>query len=312
MQVFRHFSGLPESVRGAAVAIGNFDGVHLGHQAVIDEAGRIARSAGVPWGVLTFEPHPRAVFKPAAEPFVLTPYRMKARHIEEMGVDFLVVLQFDMEFARRSAEEFVSEILVGGLAAHHVVSGFDFGFGHKREGDGAFLAKAGMRHGFASTTVPAIDDARGEPVSSTRIRELLVAGDPRAAAELIGRPYQIEGRVVPGDQRARDLEVPTANILLEHSIHPAIGIYAVRAGIDLGAETVWHDGVANFGYRPTLGAGALVFESHLFDFSGDLYGRHLRVALVEFLRPEVEFTTVEALKEQIDDDCRKARRLLAG
>lgn len=312
MQIFRHFSGLPEDVRGAAVAIGNFDGVHLGHQAVINEAGRIARSAGVPWGVLTFEPHPRAVFQPDSGQFVLTPYRMKARHIEEMGVDFLVVLQFDLNFARRSAEEFVAEILVGGLGAHHVVSGFDFGFGHKREGDGAFLAKAGMRHGFASTTVPAVDDAGGEPVSSTRIRELLVAGDPRGAAELIGRPYQIEGRVVPGDKRARDLEVPTANILIEHSINPAIGIYAVRAGIDLGAETVWHDGVANFGYRPTLGAGRLVFESHLFDFSGDLYGRHLRIALIDFLRPEVEFTTVEALKAQIDDDCREARRRLAG
>jgi riboflavin kinase/FMN adenylyltransferase len=312
MQIFRHFSGLPSAVHGGAVAIGNFDGVHLGHRAVIQEAGRIARSSGAPWGVLTFEPHPRAVFTPTNEPFVLTPYRMKAHHVAEMGVDFLVVLHFDLEFAKRTAEQFVTEILVGGLEARHVVSGFDFGFGRKREGNGAYLAKAGQRHGFASTTVPAVNDDTGEPVSSTRIRELLVSGDPRGAAELIGRAYEIEGRVVPGDQRARGLGVPTANIVLDKSIHPAIGIYAVRAGFDRGAETVWHDGVSNFGYRPTLGAGALVFETHLFDFTGDLYGRHLRIALVDFLRPEVEFTTVEALKAQIDDDCREARRRLAG
>jgi riboflavin kinase/FMN adenylyltransferase len=312
MQIFRHFSGLPEAVQGAAVAIGNFDGVHLGHRAVIEEAGRAARDLGAPWGVLTFEPHPREVFQPDAPRFILTPYRVRARHIEEIGVDFLVGLHFDKAFSQITAGRFVADILVGGLGARHVVSGFDFGFGKGREGNGAFLEAEGAKHGFTATTVAAVPDETGEPISSTRIREMLVAGDPKGAARLLGHPYEIEGRVLYGDQNGRKLGVPTANIRLEKSILPATGIYAVRAGVDHGTETVWHDGVANFGYRPTLGAGELVFESHLFDFSGDLYGRHLRVQLVDYVRPEVEFTSVEALKAQIDDDCREARKRLAG
>ncbi len=312
MRIFRHYDELPADARGAAVAVGNFDGVHRGHQAVIGEAGRIARSAGMPWAVLTFEPHPRTVFKPDGEPFRLTPFRIKARHIEALGVDELFVLHFDLEFSRRPAEDFVEGVLVAGLGARHVVSGYDFVFGHGRRGDCDLLLHEGRDAGFDVTCVAAVNDGDGRPYSSTRVRQCLVAADPRGAAHVLGRPFEIEGRVEHGDARGHAIGFPTANLHFAEYLRPAVGVYAVRAGIDQGTHTQWHDGVANLGRRPTFAGTDLVLEAHLFDFDGDLYGQHLRVALIDYLRPETKFDGVDALKAQITADCTRASEILAG
>jgi riboflavin kinase/FMN adenylyltransferase len=313
MRIFRHFEDLPADCRGAVVAIGNFDGVHRGHQEVIGEAGSLAKAAGVPWAVLTFEPHPRAVFRPGGDPFRLTPFRTKAHHIEAMGADILIVLHFDVEFSRRSAEDFVAEVLVDSLAAHHVVSGYDFVFGHGRGGDCDLLLHMGKENGFGFTAVPAVLDENGGVYSSTRARECLRNAEPRAAANILGRPFEIEGRVEHGDARGRTIGWPTANLFLDEYLRPARGGYAVRAGIDAGADTVWHDGIANLGVRPTfVEQSDLVLEAHLFDFDADLYGQHLRVQLIEYLRPEIKFDGVEALIAQIEADAITAREILAG
>ncbi len=311
MHVFRHFENLPDEVRGASVAVGNFDGVHLGHQAVIGEAGRVARDQGIPWAVLSFEPHPRSLFTTDQEPFRLTPFRIKARHVEALGVDNMIVLHFDHEFAGLSADDFVKKVLVKGLGARHVVSGYDFVFGHKRAGNCELLLHKGKEEGFDFTCVSAVDD--GETIySSTRVRRCLKAGDPRGAANLLGRPFEIEGRVEHGDARGRTIGFPTANLHLGEYLRPALGVYAVRAGIDEGADTRWLEGVANFGNRPTFDKKDAIFEVHLFDFDGDLYGRHLRIALVDFLRKEKKFDGLDDLKAQIALDSDNARQILAA
>ncbi len=309
MQIFRHFENLPSEVRGASVAVGNFDGVHLGHRAVIGEAGRVARDQAIPWAVLSFEPHPRSLFSPGGEPFRLTPFRIKARHIEELGVDALIVLHFDEAFAALGADDFVNRVLVEGLGARHVVSGYDFVFGHKRSGNCELLLHKGQEQGFDFTCVSAVDD--GETVySSTGVRNLLRAGDPRGAAALLGRDFEIEGRVEHGDKRGRTIGFPTANLHLGEYLRPAKGVYAIRAGVDEGTETRWMDGVANFGNRPTFDGKDAIFEAHLFDFDGDLYGRHLRIALVDYLRAEKKFDGLDDLKAQIALDGEQARRIL--
>jgi len=311
MRIFRHYQDLPAEARGSAVAIGNFDGVHLGHQAVIGEAGRIARDAGIPWAVLSFEPHPRTLFRPDDAPFRLTPFRIKARHIEKMGVDALIVLHFDAELAGLSADDFVHKVLIKGLNAHHVVSGYDFVFGHKRAGNCELLLHKGKREGFDFTCVSAVDDG-AKVYSSTQVRTCLKQGDPRGAAAMLGRPFEIEGRIEYGDARGRSIGFPTANLHLDDYVRPATGVYAIRAGIDAGPETRWLDGVANLGRRPTFDGEDIVLEAHLFDFDGDLYGRHLRVALIEYLRAEQKFDGVDSLKAQIARDCEHARKVLAA
>ncbi len=311
MRIFRHFHDLPPEARGAAVAIGNFDGLHRGHRAVIDEAGHIARAAGMPWAVLTFEPHPRAFFNPETEPFRLTPLRIKVRHIEALGVDCMIVLRFDGDFSRLAAETFVADVLVKGLEARHVVSGYDFVFGHRRAGNTELLLHMGETYGFGFTCVTAVRDAEGTAYSSTRVREFLGNADPGAAAEVLGRHFEIEGRVTHGDHRGHTIGYPTANLRLGEYLRPANGVYAVRAGIDRGAATVWHAGVANLGRRPTFAGAEVILEVHLFDFDGDLYGRHLRVALVGYLRPEKKFDGLHDLKAQIATDSARARHALA-
>jgi len=311
MRIFRHYQDLPAEARDCAVAIGNFDGVHLGHQAVIGEAGRIARDAGIPWAVLSFEPHPRTLFRPDDAPFRLTPFRIKARHIEKLGVDALIVLHFDAELAGLPADDFVHKVLIEGLNAHHVVSGYDFVFGNKRAGNCELLLHKGKREGFDFTCVSAVDDG-SKVYSSTQVRTCLKQGDPRGAAAMLGRPFEIEGRIEYGDARGRSIGFPTANLHLDDYVRPATGVYAIRAGIDAGPETRWLDGVANLGRRPTFDGEDIVLEAHLFDFDGDLYGRHLRVALIEYLRAEQKFDGVDSLKAQIARDCEHARKVLAA
>jgi riboflavin kinase / FMN adenylyltransferase len=294
------------------VAAGNFDGVHLGHQAVLGEAKALARRLDAPFAVLTFEPHPRVVFQPGLPPFRLTPFRAKSRELETLGVDLLFTLHFDLAFAQKTAEEFVAEVLVAGLGIKAVVVGYDFVFGNKRRGTAELLKTEGSKHGFDVKVVAPVSAAGGVVYSSTQIREHLVAGRPREAAALLGRPWEIDGRVDVGDKLGRTIGFPTANIDLADYLRPAPGVYAVRAGIEEGGKTEWHDGAANLGWRPTVGGKDLRLEAHLFDFGGDLYGKHLRVAFIERLRPEQRFAGLDALKAQIAADCAQARQLLAA
>lgn len=311
MHLFRHYEGLPSEATGGAVAIGNFDGVHLGHRAVIEKTGAIARAQGIPLGVLTFEPHPRQVFQPLIPPFRLSSLRTKAHLLEGLGVDCLYAQHFDLDFAKRSAESFVDEVLVKGLKVRHVVVGEDFVFGHRRLGNVALLRDMGAAQDFQVTCLQPVRDGSGEIIASRRIRDLLVAGRPDQAARLLGRFWEIEGRVEQGDQIGRKLGFPTANVALGEHQRPKAGIYAVRAGIDEGARTIWHNGVASLGWRPTFNGQDLRFEVHIFDFTGDLYGRHLRVSLVGYLREELEFDGVDPLIAQIHQDAAQARALLA-
>ncbi len=312
MRIFRHFHDLPAEARGAAVAIGNFDGLHRGHRAVIDEAGHIARAAGMPWAVLTFEPHPAASFSSGAEPCRLTRFGSKARTIGARGVDGMIGRRLDRDFSHRPAGAFVTDVLVKGLGARHVVSGYDFVFGHKRAGNTELLLHRGEKDGFGFTCVTAMRDADGKAYSSTRVRAFLKNAEPGAAAEVLGRHFEIEGRVAHGDHRGQAIGYPTANLHLGEYLRPANGVYAVRAGVDRGAATVWHAGVANLGRRPTFAGTDVILEVHLFDFDGDLYGRHLRVALVGYLRPEKKFDGLDDLKAQIAADSVRARHVLAG
>ncbi|WP_142847902.1 bifunctional riboflavin kinase/FAD synthetase [Telmatospirillum sp. J64-1] len=310
MRIFRHYAELPAEVKGGVVALGNFDGVHCGHQAVIGRALAVAADLGVPSGVMTFEPHPRAFFNPALANFRLSPFRIKARLIEALGVESLFMQHFDSAFAALTAERFVEEVLVAGLGVRHVVVGYDYVFGKGRQGDPQLLRDMAVRHGFGVDTVEPVRGEGGVVYSSTRIREHLAAGRPGEASRLLGRYWEIEGRVEHGDARGRTIGFPTANLHLGEYLHPARGVYAVRAGVDRGGETLWMNGVANFGRRPTFDKTEALLEVHLLDYSGDLYGQHLRVALVDFLRPERKFDGIDALKAQINQDAADARRVL--
>jgi riboflavin kinase/FMN adenylyltransferase len=278
---------------------------------VIGEAGSIARAQNKPWAVMTFEPHPDSLFKPDGAPFRLTTMRTKAHMIQSLGVDELLVQHFDQEFAGLSAGAFVDQVIVKGLGASHVVSGYDFQFGKKRQGDCDTLLHMGRERDFGFTAVPKVVDENGVVYSSTRVRECLAAGDVRGAKHVLGRSFELEGRVEHGDARGSTLGFPTANIHLDEFLRPATGVYAIRAGLDEGQGTTWLNGVANFGRRPTFHAeDDVVLEAHLFDFSGDIYGKHLRVKLIERLREEKKFDGLDALKAQIASDCEKAREIL--
>ncbi|MEQ8666974.1 MAG: bifunctional riboflavin kinase/FAD synthetase [Rhodospirillales bacterium] len=313
MRIFEDYRDIPDAFLGSAIAIGNFDGVHLGHQAVIGEAGRIARAQGDPWAVMSFEPHPRLFFKPDQPPFRITPKQAKVQAVADLGCDLMIVLPFDRALATMEAEAFVADVLVGALRVKHVACGYDFHFGKGRAGNPAMLLDAGQRLGFDFTVVNAVDDGDGHVYSSTLIREYLKAGEMRAVADLLGRPFEIAGEVVRGDQRGREWGFPTANIALDGYIEPKFGIYAVRlavGGVGDGAP-VWIDGVANLGIRPMFETREPWLEVHLFDFSGDLYGKTVRVQLLEFIRPEMKFDGLDALTAQIAEDCQTARKLLA-
>jgi len=312
MRIFRHYETLPEEARGATIAIGNFDGVHKGHQTVINEAGLIARDAGMPWAVLTFEPHPRSVFRPGSEPYRLTSFRTKARALEKLRVDAMIVQRFNRAFSERPAEDFVTDVLVKGFGARHVVAGYDFVFGHGRGGSCELLLAMGKEYGFGFTAVSAVESPDGIVYSSTAVRERLEAGDPKGAAAILGRPYAIEGRVAHGDKRGRTIGFPTANIHLGQWLRPARGVYAVRVEILDGHNTTTVDGVANIGNRPTINGTADLLEVFLFGFEGDLYGKILSVGLIDYIRPERKFDGLDELKKQIAEDTGRAREVLSG
>lgn len=310
---FRRITGsadLPEGLRGAVVAIGNFDGVHRGHQAVLKRALETGEKIGAPVLALTFEPHPRSFFRPEEPLFRLTPAPMKARLLEALGLDGVVEMPFTKAVAGTEAEDFLSGILVGDLAVRHIVTGYDFHFGRARRGTPAFMAEAGAANGFGVTTVDAFEDEGGEAVSSTRIRELLAQGEIVQASALLGYRFTVEASITRGKQLGRKLGFPTANMALPEHADLRHGIYAVRFR---RADGSLHDGVASFGRRPTVEAdGAALLETCLFDFEGDLYGETCRVSLFGFLRPELKFDGLDPLVTQMKADAAEARALLSG
>ena len=311
MRILRDWRSAPADCRGAAYAIGNFDGVHRGHQAVIARAAAAARELGAPLGVLTFEPHPRSVFVPDSPPFRLTPFRAKARLLQELGVEILSALRFDRALYEKPADRFVQDVLVDGLGARHIVVGYDFVFGFRRSGNVEVLAALGQRHGFGVDVVEPV--THGEDVySSTLIRLDLESGRPRRAAELLGHWWEVAGRVRHGDARGRQIGFRTANLHLKPgALRPALGVYAVHVGLEQGGGWRWLQGVANLGRRPTFDGQGVILEVHLFDFAADVYGRPIRVAFVERLRGERKFPGLDALKAQIVADAGQARLVLA-
>lgn len=301
---------LPEALRGGVIAIGNFDGVHRGHRAVLDRALELAEARGVPALVLTFEPHPRSIFRPDTPVFRLTPAPLKARILEAIGFRSVIEYPFDREFSQRSAEEFVQSILVDWLHASAVVTGFDFHFGKGREGGPAFLMEAGKRHGFDVTLVDAFRDEGADVVSSSRIRSLLCEGDVAGAAGLLGYRFTVESEVIVGQKLGRTLGYPTANMALAPETELKAGIYAVRFRRPDGSI---RDGVASFGYRPTVTEnGAALLETFVFDFSGDLYGEVCSVSFFGHLRDELKFDGLDPLVAQIRRDEEEARAMLSG
>jgi riboflavin kinase/FMN adenylyltransferase len=291
--------------QGGVVALGNFDGVHRGHQALIGRAAEEAKVLNAPVVALTFEPHPRRFFVPDTGPFRLTLPPAKLRLLDQHGVQAVLAQRFDAAFADLSADTFIDGVLLKGLGARHVVCGYDFTFGARRTGNVERLRQQGAAKGFGVTVLEPVT-REGEIYSSTRIREALRAGWVSEAAELLGHHWEIEGTVEQGDQRGRTIGFPTANVALGEHLRPRFGVYAVRALVDGG----WRDAVANLGRRPTFGKLQENFEVHLFDFAGDLYGKVLRVALVDFIRPEMKFTGLDQLKAQIAADGEAARRML--
>ena len=294
-----------DGLRGAVVAIGNFDGVHRGHRAVIAAALDRARALAKPAAALTFEPHPRAFFNPKEKLFRLTDVPTKLRLLSSTGLDGAIVLTFDAALARLTAEEFVQRILVDRFAVSGAVIGFNFYFGMSRTGSPDFLAAEGEKCGFAVDVVPPFQD-NGRPVSSGPIRAALIAGRVEEAAEFLGYPWFVTGEVVHGDKRGRELGFPTANLVLDASIGLRHGIYAVRVGI--GGRR--YDGVASFGRRPMFDSGVVLLEVFLFDFSGDLYGQRIDVAFIAWLREEAAFASVDTLVQQMHEDVRGAREAL--
>jgi riboflavin kinase / FMN adenylyltransferase len=319
LRIFRHYNDVPPGLRGSVVAIGNFDGVHRGHRALIAEAKVQAEMRKAPLAVLSFEPHPQEYFRalrqeggPAPESFRLTPLRAKARLLADLGVDALFALPFDAEMARRSPQNFVQNILLDALSISGAVVGHDFEFGQGRTGDLAALSYMGEMEGFTVTAFNTVTASGDEKISSTLIRELLKSAKPEEAARLLGHWWAVEARVEHGDARGRTMGFPTANMHLGHCLAPAFGVYAVRVNIlDNDKVVARHDGVANFGVRPMYKVQVPLMETHLFDFDGDLYGKYLSVELISWIRAEAKFPSLEALIAQIAADAAKAREILA-
>lgn len=294
--------------RGGVIALGNFDGFHLGHQAVVGRAVDLARDRGVPALAATFDPHPVRFFRPDMPPFRLTGLDQRARLFAGAGAAVMVVFRFDAALAELTAEQFVAERLVANLGISGVVTGADFTFGKGKGGNIAVLRELGARYGFTVDTVAAVM-AGDAPVSSSRIRDLLVDGRPRDAARLLTRPFAIEGVVRPGAKLGRTLGYPTANLALGRYLRPRYGIYAVQGRL---ADGTVLNGAANLGVRPSFDPPVELLEPYFFDWSGDLYGQTIEVALVEFLRPEARFDDLAALKRQMAADCARARDLLTA
>ena len=299
-------SAVPDPFRGAIVALGNFDGFHAGHQAVVGRAVARARAEGRPALVATFDPHPVRFFKPDLPPFRLTSLDQRERLFAAAGADAMLVFRFDAALAGLTADQFVADRLVDLIGAAGVVTGEDFTFGKARGGNVQAMRALGAAHGLSVDAIAPVRD--GEPISSSRIRDALVEGRPEDAARLLTRPFAIEGVVEHGDKNGRELGYPTANLSLANYLRPRFGIYAVRGRLADGRIL---DGAANLGIRPTFDPPKELLEPHFFDFSGDLYGQSIEVELISFIRPEQKFDSLPALIAQMDRDCAEAKRRLS-
>ncbi len=303
-----HRDPLPESLRGAVLALGNFDGFHQGHQAVVGAAIDWARSEGRPAVVATFSPHPMRYFKPEAEPFRLTRLDQRMELFERAGADAMLVFHFDEALASTPAERWIEEVIAGHIGAAGVVTGEDFTFGRRRGGNPAMLRRLGAPLGLSARTVGPVHDAQG-PISSSRIRAALRTGDCETATRLLTRPFAIRGTVQHGDKVGRTMGFPTANLDLGEYLRPRYGIYAVTGLLADGRRLA---GAANVGIRPSFDPPKELLEPYFFDFAGDLYGQEIEVALCSFLRPEAKFDSLAALTAQIARDCDEARTRLAA
>ncbi len=308
MELIRGVHNLRPRHRGCVATIGNYDGVHLGHQAVLDSIIEVGKQLGLPSAVMAFEPTPQEFFAAERAPARLTRFREKYNALAGTGVERFLCLRFDRAFSELSPEAFVERILVQGLGVRHLVAGDDFRYGYKRSGDFASLKAAGLKHGFSVQDTPSFL-FEGERVSSSRIRHALERGELDLATRLLGRPYSMCGRVVPGDRLGRTLGFPTANILPSRRVLPMTGVFAVTvSGVN---DKPW-PAVANLGTRPTVNGKRALLEAHLLDFEGDIYGRHLEVEFVAKLRDEHRFENVQLMTEQMHRDLKAAREILSG
>lgn len=313
MRILRDHLSLTQTDRGASAAIGNFDGVHRGHQMVIDIARTEGARIGAPLGVVTFEPHPREYLTPGAPPFRLMNSEAKANRLAKLGVERLYELPFSQALADLPAEQFAREVLAEGLGLRHVVVGADFCFGKGRSGSAKDLKRFGETLGFTTSVVPLLGREDGpQVVSSTAIRKALKDGQPKAARDMLGHWHRIDGPVIHGEKRGRQLGYNTANMSLDGLHIPRHGVYAVLIDVLTGPHRGSYHGVASLGVRPMFGENHPNLESHIFDFSGDLYTEHLSVALVAWLRGEERFASLDALVQQMDRDSAKARDILAA
>jgi riboflavin kinase/FMN adenylyltransferase len=318
MQLIRHndtfrllkpsaYENCPDSAKGSVVALGNFDGVHPGHQQVIGQAVSMAKKLGVPSSVLSFRPHPISVLLHRPTPLRLTNFRQRVRLIEKLGIDFLFMVKFDNEFSTLSAEDFVAKLLVEHLGIKHVVIGDDFIFGHKREGNVELLKSMSKTHGFTLTQVQSVNYNGDTRYSSSSVRESLREGNISEASAKLGHPYIIEGRVKKGKQLGRTINVPTANIKLNNYLRPKFGVYSCIANI----EGEYHKAVCNIGNKPTIGSDEDLLEAHIFNFDQDIYGKRIEVELKEFIRAEEKFEDLTALTTQINADIATAKEMLS-
>ena len=307
MKIHKKFENIPTDFKNAVVALGNFDGVHRGHQCVIGEAKNKAVKLGAPLILLTFSIHPRRFFLPDTEPFIITPLEGKIPLLKALGVDGVIALDF-ASVKDMSAQDFITKILIQGINAQSVSVGYNYQFGKDRLGTSGMLKKCTAFETIISSQQKSID---GDIFSSTTIRRCIQNGEIGKATAMLGRPFEISGIIERGQQLGRTIGFPTANIDLQDFIRPHYGVYAVRVGVDLGESTHWYDGVANFGVRPTTNNPKEVFETHIFDFDEDIYDHPIRVALISFIRAEQKFENFDALKEQITKDCLTAKRIHA-
>lgn len=305
MEVFNLSGDIPDQFRGAVTALGNFDGLHRGHQALLEITRKQALDRGRPFGVLTFEPHPRRLFRPDDPAFRITPLPLKLERLKASKADAVFILDFNWETAKLSADEFIQQILKEKLGLSEIALGADFHFGQNRSGNLETLQKAGLN----CTTVGLVKDANHSVYSATRIRGLLQSGQIEEANALLGWEWEIQAVVEKGDQRGRELGYPTANMALGETIHPSYGIYATLVQIE--GETEWRMAASNIGIRPMFEAPAALIESYLLDFNGDLYGKRLRVKPVRKIRDEAKFNSIEELVIQMEKDCQFARTILS-
>ena len=311
MRIVRDYQFVDPGDKGASVAIGNFDGVHCGHVSVINQARDAGEAIGAPLGILTFTPHPREYFDPHAPAFRLMNPLARTTRLEKIGVERLYELNFNTAMATLSARDFVQAVIHEGLGLRHVVVGADFCFGKGRSGTAQDLIDFGKDFGFG-VTIANLMETEGGLISSTNIRAALSDGRPRDAAQMLGHWHRIEGEVIGGEQRGRELGYPTANMSIDGLHQPKHGVYAVLVDVMDGPHKGSYHGAASLGVRPMFGENKANLETFIFDFSGDLYGSTLSVALVEYLRPELKFDGLDALIKQMDSDCDQARQLLAA